>query len=298
VIGFLYRHFGLTVLATAFLAASSSDAKADPLTTFTLTDLGAGTPVIESGSNGGVVIAGNGQTAYPFLVSQGLSVSYQQLSSSHMPLIAQAPISNPDADWNPLNVYSMPLNTITDGNGTYVAIDAYGVNGHMGQAEVYSVRQNSDGTWGTPIALWSGGEQFSGSASAAQASLTGINKLGEVLGVGADGFLGSGSGVPQTYLYNLNTQSLLNLGTLAVLTSGGWNNLRPIAIDNQGRILLEGPPNPAAGDPLAHPHGLLLTPEGVSSTPLMVPTPEPGALALAAVTLAALALRKAVRARA
>lgn len=283
----------LALVAACFLAAPSPTVQADPLTTFTLSDLGSGVPSFANGPNGGVVIAGNGQATYPFQISQDTSVATKQLLSSHIPTIDAAPVNDPSTYGNPLNAYSTPLNAITNGQGTYVAIDAYGVNGHMGQAEVYSVQQNPNGTWGTPTALWSGGEQFSGSASAAMASITGINKLNEVLGVGSDGSVG-GSGLPQTYLYNLNTSSLLDLSTLGVLTSGGWSNIQPIAIDDQGRILLQAMPAPTTG--LTSEQTLLLTPASVS--PDEFAAPEPGTLTLAFVAIAALAARRAVRLRA
>ena len=187
---------------------------------------------------------------------------------------------------------------MSNGSGIIVAINTAGVYGHEGSSESYFVKQGPDGTWGTPTAMWSGGVEFQGTPTPGEASITGMNKLNEVLGVGSDGSLNgspSGLGLPQTYLYNLNTNSLLNLSTLNVLLAGGWNNIAPIAIDNQGRILVEASESPVTGDRLEH--TILLTPEGVSSNPLAVPAPEPGALALAVVTIAALTLRRAVRGR-
>ena len=195
-------------------------------------------------------------------------------------------------------MYSTVLNPIvSNGNGLYVAIDASGVAGHQGTSEVYGVTQNPDGTWGTPTGMWTGGTQFNGEPSPGLASITGVNKLNEVLGVGrADPTAMNGAGLPQTYLYNASTNSLLNLGTLGVLQAGGWNNIMPVAIDDQGRILLEaGPPLPPPAGTAEH--ILLLTPQGVSSDPLEVPAPEPGGLAIAVVTAAALALRRAIRSR-
>jgi hypothetical protein len=277
-------------MATSFLAALSRAVQADPLTTFTLTDLGTGTPTFASEANGGVVIAGNGQMVYPFQLAQDTRLDPQQLLSSHIPMLDPAPVNDPNTYHDPIRAYSTPLSAFTNGQGTYVAIDAYGVYGHRGSADVYSVKRNPDGTWGNPTAMWSGGDQFDGLPSPALASITGINKLNEVLGMGS----GGGFSWPQTYLYELNSRTLLNLGDLNVLQSGGWNNLRPIAIDDQGRILLQASLNPVMGD--RHQHTLLLTPEGVSSDPLAVPAPEPGPLALAVLTITAQALRRAARA--
>jgi hypothetical protein len=284
-------------IAACFLYVLSASAQADPLTNFTLTDLGPGTPTFATGANGGIVIAGNGQTAYAFQAVQDTSFSSPQSLPANFPLAGPPPpITSPGAYDDPSLVYSTVSGPIaTNGNGLYVAIDASGVYGHQGTSEVYDVTQNANGTWSSPTGMWTGGMQFDGTPSAGLASITGINKLNEVLGVGADPTATNGAGLPQTYLYDANTNSLLNLSTLGVLLAGGWNNIVPIAIDQQGRILLE------AGGPIlnasAPEHTLLLTPQGVSSNPLAVPAPEPGALALAVVTLAALAVRQAARNR-
>jgi hypothetical protein len=163
-----------------------------------------------------------------------------------------------------------------------------------GTSEVYDVTKNPDGSWSNPTTLWSGGTQYSGSPDPGMSSITGVNKLNEILGAGVDPTI-SGGALPQTYLYNANTNSLLNLSTLAVLQSSGWINVMPIAIDDQGRILLEAAPPPTSGS--GPEHTLLLTPQGVSSDPLEVPAPEPGGLAIAVVAAAALALRRAARSR-
>ena len=230
-------------------------------------------------------------------MTQDTSFSSTQSLAADFPLLnPPPPITSTGAYDNPLNVYSSVLNPITtNGNGLYVAIDASGVAGHQGTSEVYDVKQNADGTWSSPTGMWTGGTQFNGEPSAGLASITGINKLNEVLGVGADPTATNGAGLPQTYLYNANTNSLLNLATLGVLQAGGWNNIMPVAIDDQGRILLEASPPPTAGS--GPEHTLLLTPQGVSSDPLEVPAPEPGGLALAVVTVAALAVRRAMRNR-
>jgi hypothetical protein len=190
-------------------------------------------------------------------------------------------------------VYSTLASPVTNNNGVFVAIDESGVYGHEGSSDVYLVRQNPGGTWSTPSALWQGGLSFiTGLPNPALASIAGINKLNEVLGVGSDG---STNGLPQSYLYDPNSNSVLNLRTLGVLIAGGWTNVLPIAIDDQGRMLLQAAPSPTSGD--RSEHTLLLTPEGVSSPPFAVPAPEPGATALAVLTITGLALRRAVRGR-
>lgn len=279
----------LPALIAAWLGTLGGTAGADPLTSFTLTDLGAGTPTFSTGASGGIVTVGS--SSYAFQPTQDTTLNASQANASGIPLIDQAPINDPNAYGNPLNVYSIPLTASTNGQGTYIAIDAYGVNGHWGMADVYRVTKNPDGTWGSPVELWSGGEQFSGMAQAAQASITGINQLGEVLGTGSVQAITGGTEPSQAYLYNLNTNSLLNLSSLGVIQAGGWTSLVPVAIDDQGRILLEASPSPTSGDNSVQ--TLLLTPAGVSTDGS--PVPEPGTLAIAMATMAALALRRAVR---
>ena len=287
------RSLRLVSMVLCSLCYAGAKAKADPLTTFTLTDLGSGSPSFASAAGGsGIVLAPNGRTAFPFQQAQPTALSVQQLLASHFPLSnAPPPISAPGAYGDPANVYSTLLTPSTNGNGTYVAIDAFGVYGHGGASEAYSVKQNADGTWGPPVVMWSGDVQFQGMPNPGQSSITGINKLNEALGVGSDGSP-NGLGLPQTYLYNINTNTLTNLGTLNVLTAGGWNNIKPIAIDAQGRILLQGFEDPATGD--RSEHTLLLTPQGVSSPGQELAAPEPGALALGVLILAALAVRRAI----
>ncbi len=284
-------------MATSVLVLGivSPSARADPLTTFTLTDLGPGNPTFAAG---GIVIAGDGQTAYAFRRTQDTSFTTPQSFPANFPLLTPppSPYTSPDAYGDPLNVYSTVLGSVvSNGDGLYVAIDASGVAGHQGTSEVYGVTQNPGGTWGAPTGMWTGGSQFNGEASPGLASITGVNKLNEVLGVGADPTATNGAGLPQTYLYNAGTNSLLNLATLGVLQAGGWNNIMPVAIDDQGRILLEAGAPPTSGSTAEH--FLLLTPQGVSSDPLEVPAPEPGGLAIAVVAAAALALRRAIRSR-
>jgi hypothetical protein len=285
----------LLVLSISFLVVLVGPVQADPLTTFTLTDLGPGTPTFATGANGdGIVIAGNGQTAYSFQMTQDASLTEKQLLSGNVPVAVAAPVSDPETYGNPANAYSVPFSASTNGQGTLVVVGAYGVYGHGGQSDVYAVQQNPNGTWGTPTELWSGDVQYSGQPGPGFTSITGINKLNEVLGVGS-GIVPYGPLTPVAYLYNLNTNSVLNLLSLNVIAAGGWSDLQPIAIDNQGRILLEASPSPTSGQ--TSEQFLLLTPEGVSSTPLQVPAPEPGPLALAVLTMGGLALRRAVCSR-
>ncbi len=258
------------------LGPLSAPVQADPLTTFTLTDLGTGMPTFATGANGVVVIAGNGQAAYPFQQTQDTFPVASQLNSAHFPLLSPPPPA---------------MAPVTNGAGTYVAFDATGVDGHLGSAVAYYVKQNLDGGWGSPTAMWSSDVTSSGSPSTGQAHVTAVNRLSEVLGSGLySSEVGASQAFPHPFLYNINTNSLIDINALPAMTAGNWTNASPIALDDQGRILVE-----AGQSPSGKPHLLLLAPQGVSSDPLAVPAPEPGPLALAMITLAALALRRAAR---
>jgi hypothetical protein len=286
------RPFRLPVIAIAFLCILSSLSRADPLTNLTLIDLGTGTPTFAMGANGGIVIAGSGLTAYPFQKAQDTSPDPKKLLSTGFPLPDRAPTQDPMTYGDPSRAYGILSNAHANGNGVVVGIEATGVAGHYGSSDVYFSQQAPDGSWGAPTHMWTGGPpSFMGLNWEPIASITGINAKDEVLGSGT-AQNAAGPFVHQTaLLYNLDTKSLLDLSTLAVLEAGRWNTLSPIAIDDRGRILL-------TGSPLTGPdHTLLLTPEGVSSDPLAVPAPEPGALAFAVLTITALTLRRAARSR-
>jgi hypothetical protein len=274
----------VAVISLAFVASASS--RADSLTGYSLTDLGPGAPRL---AGGGVVFAGDGRTAYPFQAAQDTTVDPQSLQTSGFPLLKAAPTWDPNTYGNPANAYSFLTGAMKGGNGWLVAVDDSGVAGHYGSTDVYAVRQDPNGGWGTPTALWSGGSTRSDSHEPI-ASITGINVLNEVLGTGlGQGYPAAYS--PQAFLYNLDNKSLIDLNTLGVLQAGNWTQISPLAIDDQGRILLNAKTNDGPDQTL------LLTPQGVTSDPLAVPAPEPGAVALAALTVAGLALRRAVRGR-
>jgi hypothetical protein len=115
-------------MSIVVLGLLHSTAQADPLTTFTVTDLGPGMPTFATGANGGTVIAGNGQAAYPFQLTQDTTFSSTSSLSPGFPLVTPTPPTDaPGAYGDPNFVYSTVLNPImTNGNGLYVATDASG----------------------------------------------------------------------------------------------------------------------------------------------------------------------------
>lgn len=177
-------------------------------------------------------------------------------------------------------------NAVTAGGGLVLFQEAWGIYQHQGETDEYYIQQNHDGTWGNPVSMsWAAG-YVSAAGVEPEPTITGINRLGEVLGLGIGP---SSSSWYDTLLYSTNTNTLTDLSTL-LPQSGKWLNPLPVAIDEQGRILLQ-----ASGINNDIPGGLLLlTPDGFSSNPVAVPAPEPATLVFGLVTLAALALRQAV----
>ena len=90
-------------------------------------------------------------------------------------------------------------------------------------------------------------------------------------------------------LYNINTHTSTDLWALLSSANAGFINVVPLAIGDQGQIVLEAQPEANESDPR---HTLLLTPNGVSPLPLEVPAPESSTLALMLLTLAGFAGRR------
>ena len=74
--------------------------------------------------------------------------------------------------------------------------------------------------------------------------------------------------------YNASTNSLTNISSLSVLTGSPYFGLSPIAIDDQGRILLHA--NEDGPNGIIFPT-ILLTPDGVSTGPPLS-APEPATM--------------------
>jgi hypothetical protein len=92
-------------------------------------------------------------------------------------------------------------------------------------------------------------------------------------------------------VYNAVTHTLTDLGSLLRGNlASSYVNPVPIAIDDQGRILLRVGVFPGKTFDT-----LLLTPEGVSSDPLPLSTPEPGTLAIWGLVSGVVAVRLARR---
>ena len=298
----LQRRSGF-VTAILILSRFISTARADALTpSYTVTDLGSGN-ITATAANGTVIqnlisFAGgqgnqeltatasgspivsisNGQSAYSFNVTPAISLNPNQGNLANFPVPIPAPVNSSDTYGNPANAYSVPLQPIMNANGVVVAIDSAGVSGHEGMGTAYSVQQNADGSWGTPTIMWGGNTQFTGLPTPAGLSVTGINNLNQVLGeMGVGGF--SNDIATNAVVYDIGTHSLINLSNY--LSPQGYHDIHPIAIDDQGRILLWAALGTTSEDTV------LLTPSGLHPDPIPLATPEPASWAVMALAMVA-----------
>ncbi len=292
-----------------FLALTSilATAHADPISpTYTVTNLGSGAititaangstvPVdygatsgdlatlLPAAANGGQIVSvSNGQMAYPFTLTPTTPLNANTGIMTSFPLAQLPPINGNGTYGDPANAYSVLVGpALTNANGIVAAINSAGVNGHEStEVAEYSVR-NPNGSWSSPVVIWSGSIQYSQSPNGV--AITGINNANQIIGTASLGYAGEWN----AFLYNVNTHTLTNLSTLPALT--GYINILPIAIDDQGRILAEASPTPGFG---YTEQTFLLTPAGVTSEPLAAPVPEPGSAAVMALVMAAFAVHR------
>ncbi len=305
-----FRTCSRLVTAIALLGAVVSTAHADAITpSYTVTDLGTGTvtataangsaiaidsvqgnQMLSAAANGSQILTvSNGQSVYAFNLSPVTVLNPNQPSMANFPLIESAPVWEPNTHGNPSNAFSIVTSAAENASGIVVATDYAGVYGYTSQGEAYYVQQSGNGTWGVPVAMWGGNTQFFSQTSGGM-SVTGINNLNQVLGtMGVDPQYEIGT---NAVLYNINTHSLINLSNylLSLPQSPIYNNLAPLAIDDQGRILLSA--TSFSSETGFSQVTLLLTPDGVSSDPIILSTPEPGSWAVMALAMAAFAAHR------
>ena len=272
-----FHRFELTTtaaIALLWLSWVDPTASADAIEGYTVTNLGSG-PITMATSGGNMVpiaVAGantsytpfvsvsNGQATYPFPVTPDARVVQTQGNTPSFPLPVAAPVNSPDAYGNPANVYSFAAGPLMNANRVAVAVDIAGVNGHESWGTAYVVHQNADGSWGTPTVLWAGGSAYNGGMpTAGGVSIVGINNLNQVLGTTTPQF---GSSPQEAVVYDLAKQSLTAFSTVTDSAGIVYTNLNPYAIDDQGRILLQGTAFPSGALDT-----LLLTPAGVPLPP-------------------------------
>ena len=203
--------------------------------------------------------------AYPFTLTPTTPLNAVQAMMTSFPLAQVAPVNGNGTYGNPANAYSTLVGpALTNANGIVAAINQAGVNGHESTEVAEYSQRNPNGSWSTPVVIWTGSIQFSQVPNGV--AITGINNANQIIGTASLSYAGEWNAL----LYNVNTRTLTNLSTLPALT--GYINILPIAIDDQGRILAEASPTPGYG---SSEQTFLLTPTGVSSEPLSVPHLSP-----------------------
>ena len=254
----------------------AAQALADPM--YTAIDLGTGNPTFGTNSSGGGTVTGSNGLSYSFNpVANYLPAQWDNVTQG-VPIVAPPPFNAPGTYGDPSNAYSYSYLSFMNSQGLAAGINQYGVNGHLADSEAFVTQRQPDGSWGTPIAIWSGNETFAGEGSS-QMGILGISPNGLVLGIGA--FSQYGSSFPILNLYDATTHALTNLtnmvNSLPWTTSTelhpvpfpNWNLLSVLGrLDNDGRILVQ-----AAQGLQGSAHELLLVPAGVSDGPLIVPEP-------------------------
>jgi hypothetical protein len=293
------RTFSLArrIAVACIVTSCFTEAHAAPLTVqgYTVTDLGAGSPTLSTEASGlGIVVAPAGQSAFAFPQSSSplWSGEAAQAAQTNLPLIDTPPTYSPDTYGKRENAFAYIQTSLLNANRMAAVVEVTGVNGHWYQGDAYYTQQSPGGSWSVPTRIFLGQTDLDGSALPYHAqsvqlgiSIVGINDHNQVLGWSQPGPYSSQSG---PFVYNINTRTSISLGNL----DGNYLNVQPIAISDDGALMLEGQPVGAGGPD----HTLLLTPDGVSPSSLTV-APEPGAWTVMSLAAAGLALREHQRRR-
>jgi hypothetical protein len=253
-------------------------------TTFCVIDLGTGSPTYGTDSSGDGTVTGTNGSTYAFNpVRDYLRAQWSNLSHD-IPIVQPAPIYETAATHNnPMYAYSHSSLLQMNENGLAVGIDLYGVDGHTGNTIAFLTQLQANGTWGTPIALWSGRATHGGGAIPTL-SILGISSNGQVLGYGVDN-PALDDQINYLYYYDIKSQMKININTVIGSMGGGHAQL-----DDDGRVLVQ-----AYHGYQEDPHNLLLVPNGVSADPLAVP--EPATWAVFATMIVGAMAHKRIRSR-
>jgi hypothetical protein len=265
------------------LGSVLSSAQADPITIpgYTVTDLGAGTPTFSTDANGnGVLNAPNGQV-YAFSQTPNTVLTPGQGIMSNFPQLEPPPHNPSEDDGNPAYDFSRVSSAIMNANGVVAAMNFAGTSGHENWYNEYTIQLNPNGTWGQPALVFSGSLGSDGAPEPFK--VVGLSLSNEILIF--NNFTNSQAN--EALLYNVSSHTLTDLFSLLSASNLPYYNLVPIAIDDDGRILLGASElNQTAGWTQTN---LLLTPDGLSAAPLEVPAPEPASLALMLLAMAGFA---------
>ena len=284
------------------LAMVAPTAGAASIPAYTVTDLGPGSwdtkPQYMLANTGttGTLTAPSG-AAYAFVRTDNL-VSNPQTILDALPPLTNAPVHSPATNGNPNYAFSYfsTNGVFLNNQGEFVGTDMVGVDGHSASAMsiIDAATRRPDGSFGslTPVS-WTPVNFFNLTPENTIAKVLDLNNAGQILGVdmGKNPSIADFNTGPDFFMYDLKTGVRTEL---ASLLPAGWNmdgyDSQPIALDDQGRILLfaSSPVEPGQSNPVDH--LLLLTPAGLSSNP--IPAPEPSTLAMLAVAGLGLVARR------
>lgn len=260
------------------LIACSGIATAEPI--YNLTDLGTGAVSYTTSADGRPVVT-NGESSYLYSPAVNHLPPGWQDTDHGLPPVGAAPAGTT----NDSRLIFMNANGLAA--GTNIAYH----RGSEYDSLAFAAQLQPDGSWTGITRLWPGRDQFG--TSFATVSILGVSNTGQVLGTGSDA---TRSPMLHTFLYDMNTHSMLDVGAIgssipynpAPTGAADWLYESPIGIDEQGRLLVRAQERSRGLD-----HTLLLTPAGLTSGPLTVP--EPGVLAMFAVVAGGLAIRQGLR---
>jgi hypothetical protein len=304
-----FRTYSRLAMVIWLLGIGVSTAHADPSPpTYTVTDLGSGNITLTTAQGDVIAVpsnplqgtsglvssqfasVSNGQASYAFSTTPDTILSPGQSALAGIPLAeaVSSGLTLPYVLGNPAYYTAAAMGGLMNGNGIAALVDNYLSNGgSLSNAVAYYVQQNAGGSWG-------------GTTSAMVGPSTGYNNQTFVSVVGLNGAnqILLGTSYPGTQydalVYNVNSHTLTDLATLPPFANGAYSNLHPIAIDDQGRILLQATSTSPSGWTQ---DTLLLTPDGVSSDPIILSAPEPGSWAVMALAVAAFAAHRARESR-
>jgi hypothetical protein len=186
-----------------------------------------------------------------------------------------------------MNAYSYSYIINMNNSGLAVGVNRYGVESHRGGTIAFLTQIQANGSWGTPIYLWSGSpSQPSSYGSPPTVHISGISSNGQVLGYGVESALYDYPSSPSIlFYYDIKYHSLINISKL--FNSMTWGGAQ---LDDDGRVLVQ-----AAKGITGDPHTLLLVPDGVSVDP--PPVPEPATWAVFATLIVGAMAHKRIRSR-
>jgi hypothetical protein len=273
--------FALAIIASAYGASS--------VPSYTATDLGPSNTDLGPSNTLDVTLASTGANGtfttqsgqvYAFPRTDNLVANPQSLLDTFPPF-TNAPVNQAVNFGGPNFAYSYfdSNNVFLNREGVFAATDLVGIDTHAAGSgsTVFTATRQANGTFGPLSPLWSTFNNYYSGGQIAQ--VLDLNNAGQLLGVDAGHTLLSSPGDRDYFLYNLKTGVRTDLASL--LPTGWYPDIPTMALDDQGRILLTAytsPASPGADNP---DHLFLLTPAGLSSSP--IPAPEPSTFVTLAV---------------